>query len=151
MHCRNCGKELVGDPEICVNCGARPAAGTGFCPSCGASVTPLAEICIKCGTRVSGTPAAAVVAEPSDISPKSRTAATLLAFFLGTFGGHRFYLGKTGTAVVMLLLGIIGIATTFFVIGYVFLTVVWIWAIIDFIFCIIGRMRDKEGRLVEKW
>lgn len=151
MFCRNCGKELVGNPEICVGCGAKPNVGSGFCPSCGAAVTPLAEICIKCGTRVSGTAAVADVA-PTDISPKSRTAATLLAFFLGTFGGHRFYLGKTGTAVGMLLLGIVGWATVWvFGVGVVLLTAVGIWALIDFIFCIIGRMKDKEGRLVEKW
>ena len=45
------------------------------------------------------------------ISSKSRLATTLLAFFLGSFGAHRFYLGKIGTAVTMLVLTIIGYAT----------------------------------------
>jgi len=29
-----------------------------------------------------------------NVSPKSRLAATLLAFFVGELGVHRFYLGK---------------------------------------------------------
>ena len=43
-----------------------------------------------------------------DISPKSRRSTALLAFFLGVFGAHRFYIGKTRTALVMLLLSIAG-------------------------------------------
>lgn len=36
---------------------------------------------------------------------KSVTTAYLLWFFLGLFGGHRFYLGKTGSGVLFLLTG----------------------------------------------
>ena len=52
MFCRNCGKELIGNPEICPGCGARPMKGTSFCSNCGAPTTPLTEICPKCGVRV---------------------------------------------------------------------------------------------------
>jgi len=52
MFCRNCGKELIGTPEICPNCGARPLTGTNFCPSCGSPTTPMSEICVKCGARL---------------------------------------------------------------------------------------------------
>ena len=52
MFCRNCGKELIGSPEICINCGAKPMSGTSFCPGCSAPTTPLTEICTKCGARV---------------------------------------------------------------------------------------------------
>jgi hypothetical protein len=51
MFCRNCGKELTASPEICIDCGAKPMAGTGFCPGCGAPTTPLTEICTRCGVR----------------------------------------------------------------------------------------------------
>ena len=39
----------------------------------------------------------------SDISPKSRLVALLLCFFLGPLGVHRFYVGKIGTGILMLL------------------------------------------------
>ena len=55
MFCRNCGKELIGTPEICPNCGARPMSGPSFCPNCGAQTTPLTEICMKCGARIKET------------------------------------------------------------------------------------------------
>lgn len=69
------------------------------------------------------------------VSDKSRLAVTLFAFFLGIFGAHRWYLGKTGTAIAMLLtLGGLGV-----------------WALVDFIMAVSGQMRDKEGRLIAKW
>ena len=52
MFCRNCGKELIGTPEICLGCGAKPLAGTSFCNACGAQTNSLAEICVKCGARL---------------------------------------------------------------------------------------------------
>lgn len=54
MFCRNCGKELIGSPEICPSCGARPMRGNSFCSNCGAPTTPLTEICPKCGAWVIG-------------------------------------------------------------------------------------------------
>jgi len=85
------------------------------------------------------------------VSSKSRLAVTLLAFFLGQFGAHRFYLGKIWTAVVMLILTIAGYATIMFTFGYIFLAAVGIWAFVDFIFAVIGKMKDKEGKLITKW
>jgi len=70
-----------------------------------------------------------------EVSPKSRLAVTLFAFFLGEFGAHRFYLRKWGTAVAMLLtLGGLGI-----------------WATVDFILAVSGIMKDKEGRRIRNW
>ena len=69
------------------------------------------------------------------ISPKSRLAAALLAWFLGIFGIHRFYVGKIGTGVLMIFtLGGLGI-----------------WALIDFIVILVGSFRDKDGRLLLNW
>ena len=70
MFCRNCGKELIGTPEICPNCGAKPMKATSFCFNCGASTTPLTEICMKCGTRVASTryPISIEVEHPEELS-----------------------------------------------------------------------------------
>ena len=92
-----------------------------------------------------------------DISPKSRRATALLAFFLGVFGAHRFYIRKTITAIVMLLLSIAGWAVILRFVGHGFFVAVWfiiavgIWASIDFIVAVTGDMTDKEGRLIQKW
>ena len=49
MHCRNCGKELVGVPDFCKYCGTKPTAGDRFCPYCGAATYQSAVFCTKCG------------------------------------------------------------------------------------------------------
>ncbi len=87
-----------------------------------------------------------------EISPKSRLATVLLALFLGTFGAHRFYIGKTGTAIVMLILSILYLVTVrFWGIMIISLAVVGLWAFIDFIFAVSGIMKDKEGKLIKNW
>ncbi len=69
------------------------------------------------------------------ISEKSRLATSLLAWFLGGIGAHRFYLGKYGTAILMIL--------TFGGLG--------IWALIDAIMAVAGVMKDKNGNLIKNW
>ena len=76
-----------------------------------------------------------------EISKKSRTATFLMAFFLGTLGIHRFYVGKNGTGLIQLLLAISIIGT--FVAG--------IWAIIDCIIILTGNFKDKEDNIIKNW
>jgi len=72
---------------------------------------------------------------PNHDSPKSRLAAGLLCLLFGVFGAHRFYVGKHGTAVLMLFtLGGLGI-----------------WSTVDLIFIAIGAFRDADGRAVRHW
>ena len=146
MFCRNCGKELRGTPEVCVGCGAKPLVGGNFCHACGAATNPLAEICMSCGARLGK-------AVAFGISPKSRLATTLLAFFLGEFGAHRFYTGKIATAIEMLILCIVGYATIWNIgwLGLICLIAVNIWALIDFIYAVLGKMTDRSGRLIKNW
>ena len=120
-----------------------------FCPKCGKETPDNQAFCASCGAPL--TQATAPVAPAAGISPKSRLATTLLAWFLGWAGAHRFYIGKTGTAVVMLLLSIIGFATFWLFVGFVFLGIVYIWSLVDFIFAVVGKMTDKDGLLIEKW
>jgi TM2 domain-containing membrane protein YozV len=146
MFCRNCGKELIGTPEFCVGCGAKPLAGNKFCQACSAPTDPMAAVCLKCGAGLGQSKSIS-----GDVSPKSRLITTLLAFFLGHFGAHRFYLGKIGTAVTMLVLAIVGYVTMFIVVGFFFLAAVGIWSLIDFIMAIAGTIKDKDGKVVKNW
>lgn len=42
---------------------------------------------------------------------KNKIVAILLAYFLGTFGAHKFYLGKTKQGILFILFSITGIPT----------------------------------------
>ena len=69
------------------------------------------------------------------VSERSRLAAALMAFFLGWLGVHRFYVGKIGTAILMVLtVGGFGI-----------------WATIDLIMILAGAFTDDDGRPLRVW
>jgi TM2 domain-containing membrane protein YozV len=71
----------------------------------------------------------------SQISDKSRLVTLLFVVLLGFLGVHRFYVGKIGTGILMVLtLGGLGI-----------------WALIDLIFIAVGSFRDKEGKRIYRW
>ncbi len=70
-------------------------------------------------------------------SNRSKIAAGLLAFFLGTLGIHRFYLGHTGTGIAMLLITVLTFGFGAIVTG--------IWALIDMILIFTGSLRDVNG------
>ena len=116
MFCRNCGKELAGTPEYCMNCGARPLIGNKFCHACAVPTNPLAEICIKCGARL--TPQAYTVVSGG----KSKTASVLLAVFLSFWtwlytykkDAWKFWVG-------------LGVSILIFVVAIG----IWVWAIVD--------------------
>ena len=69
------------------------------------------------------------------VSHKSRLAATLLCFFLGLLGIHRFYVGKVGTGIIWLLTG----------------GVFGIGVLIDFIIIVCGSFKDQYGRVLKNW
>lgn len=74
-------------------------------------------------------------------SENLRLVAFLLAFFLGMFGVHRFYVGKTGTGIAQLLLTLSFIGTI----------VSSFWVLIDWIMILSGTFTDKEGLPITKW
>ncbi len=142
---------------FCSKCGTQLSEGSAFCSRCGASVAPVIG----------------QVQPMGDVSPKSRLAVTLLAAFLGWVGAHRFYMGKAGTAVIMLLLGIAPIVCVigmfvvaavyveqedapvlfwvFYGLAYVFGFAVGIWALVDFIIAVTGNFKDSKGKPIKKW
>ncbi|MDR0762239.1 MAG: NINE protein [Campylobacteraceae bacterium] len=63
-----------------------------FCSECGNIIKAKAEICPKCGVR-----------QRLASESKNRINAALFAVFLGGFGAHKFYLGKTGQGILYLI------------------------------------------------
>jgi TM2 domain-containing membrane protein YozV len=74
---------------------------------------------------------------------KDPAVAYLLWFFLGGFGGHRFYMGKTGSAVGLLCLTVISGLLTIVLIGFIGLIATGIWCLID-LFLIGGWVRSHN-------
>ena len=77
---------------------------------------------------------------------KSSGISYLLWFFLGGFGAHRFYLGRTGSAIAMLVIYIVSWILTFVAIGAIGLIVIGIWWIVD-AFLIPGMVRKNNEAL----
>ncbi|HWZ65120.1 MAG TPA: TM2 domain-containing protein [Steroidobacteraceae bacterium] len=95
------------------------------CRACGKEIHESARTCPQCGA-----PQAVATASDKRILP-----AFLLCFFLGWTGAHRFYVGKIGTGILMLLTG--GV-----------LGVLWL---IDFIMIIVGAFTDEAGNKITEW
>ncbi|HEX3680592.1 MAG TPA: TM2 domain-containing protein [Galbitalea sp.] len=85
---------------------------------------------------VTAPPAGSVPAYGGRISPKSRTVASILGFFLGGLGIDRFYLGNIGMGVAKLLLGWLTCG---------------IWPLIDWIVILAGAAHDGDGLPVTNW
>ena len=69
------------------------------------------------------------------MSEKKILPVLLLCLFVGWLGVHRFFVGKIGTGILMIV--------TFGGLG--------IWVLIDLIMIIIGSFTDKEGNKITQW
>lgn len=73
-------------------------------------------------------------------SDRNKIVAALLAFFIGTLGVHRFYLGRTGSGIAMLVLSctLIGLLVT------------GPWALVDFVRYLIMSDEDFDRRYARR-
>lgn len=67
---------------------------------------------------------------------KNKWIAFLLAFLAGTLGLHRFYVGKIGSGVAMIILTFTGIGVL----------ISAPWALIDLIMILTGGFKDKDNK-----
>lgn len=106
--------------SYCSKCGAECQAGDLFCKACGNSMA-------------TGSVAINPTSTAMTKSQRSPITALFLCMYLGFFGIHRFYTGKIGTGILMLVtLGGLGI-----------------WAMIDLVTIASSKFTDKEGRYLE--
>jgi TM2 domain-containing membrane protein YozV len=108
-----------------------------FCYSCGTKISKNGAFCPKCGAKQGGAgePPAKGQAQGAVVTGSVNLnflTLLLLCIFLGYFGGHRFYVRKTGTGVLMLLTG----------------GGLGIWWIVDLITIISGKFKDKDGNVI---
>lgn len=126
MICKNCNAEIPEDSLLCPNCG-QPANGEPVVSSTGSAI------------NISG-------------KPKSKLVAGLLAFFIGTFGIHNFYLGYNKKGFIQLGLtaaSLILSCCTFGVSLFIYIGV-WIWSIADCVMIFIGKINvDANGISLE--
>lgn len=133
MFCKNCGAEINENAVACMTCGFGKGTGEKFCANCGKEINPGAAICVNCGAAVKA------VANGVNGEQKSKLVAVLLAFFLGGFGIHDFYLGYTKYGIIKIVLTV----CTGFGGG--------IWALIDFIRLLTGSLSaDANGVELKK-
>ena len=99
------------------------AQETKFCKECGQKIAKKAVVCPHCGCQIEeinqGAQAAPQIVinnsnqnqqnQSMNVAPTMRArnkwTALLLCFFIGVFGAHKFYEGKTGMGIVYLFTG----------------------------------------------
>jgi len=142
----------MADEKKCFSCGSPIEKAVGVCPECGAIQNSLKS---TMPVEVYST-----LVTPTKTSPKNWIIALLLCIFLGTVGGHRFYVGKTGTAILMTAFSLCGYGgilffMTIFPLPFLLLimsicySVITIWWFIDLICICTGTYKDKQGYLLK--
>lgn len=82
-----------------------------------------------------------VPGQRENVSERKVLVAFLLAWFLGPLGIHRFYAGRTGSGIAMLLL-------TLTLVG---MLITGIWVLVDLIILACGNFRDGDGLMMKEW
>jgi TM2 domain-containing membrane protein YozV len=112
----------MNDPSFCAQCKATLKPKAPFCPICGAPIT----FTLPPQSISENTPVKPIIRIRS---PKSGKIALLLNILFGVLGGHRFYVGKRWSGLLMLVTGgCIGIGV-----------------LLDLIWIVNNKFTDKQG------
>lgn len=120
MYCRNCGRRVDDERELCQECSAQKENNN-----------------VASGAINSNTSTAQVNNEA-----KSKVAAGLFGIFLGCFGVHNFYLGFTGKAVAQLLITVLSCGVLSGISG--------LWGLIEGILILAGSQTTDANGVVLK-
>ena len=155
--CKNCGQSMNPNAAVCTFCGFAAGTGQNFCVNCGKQTVAGAAICINCGFSVQGAQGYGTTVPPGS-EQKSKMVAGLLGIFLGAFGVHNFYLGKTLFAIIHLILGVLGMLSFcvgsrmwfggggYTSIGLLFIMGSGIWGLVEGILILTGHTKtDAKG------
>lgn len=136
MYCKTCGEKYENESAIiCVKCGAKRGVGTKYCHKCGKELMGTEVACLQCGESTC-----------PDEMKRSKIVAGLLGIFLGQFGIHNFYLGKTNLGVIQLSVGLgslILAPCTFGITAFAWFGIA-IWGFVEGIMILTGHI-DKDG------
>lgn len=159
MYCAHCGKEIKDDAAFCPECGAAvykkegeaaPAAPEdgNFNAAFDAGPAPQPDYA-QGNPNPNPDPGAGYVytppmpdpnyaqgspnPQPQKKSSRSKIAAGLLGIFLGGWGIHNFYLGKTSMGVIQIVVTLVtcGIGS--------------LWGFVEGIMCLCGQVTDVDG------
>ena len=83
---------------------------TKFCKHCGKTILKEAVVCVNCGLQVEELKQERIIINNSSshrysYREKNKWIAFALCAFLGGFGGHKFYEGKIGLGILYLFTG----------------------------------------------
>ena len=99
--CNKCGAVVKDGDVFCSACGAACAIEESVCcKACGTEMKIGDNFCKKCGADRNGNQK---VHQAKTVGQRSKLIAGLLGIFVGGFGIHNFYLGKTGLAVTQII------------------------------------------------
>jgi len=82
-----------------------------------------------------------------DANKKTALIAYLLWFFAGYLGAHRFYLGRTISGLIMLVLFLLSCVGMLILVGFIGLAVIGLWWLIDG-FLIPGMISAANNKLI---
>jgi TM2 domain-containing membrane protein YozV len=151
--CPQCGAQLEANARFCGGCGFDTYASQGG-GAYGGSAGMGAQFGANPGGGMYGNSAPQYGQNPGGnyggyqqpSTQKSKLAAGLLGIFLGHLGIHNFYLGFKGKAITQLVLSIVGYATSWLLIGFVFLAISGIWGLVEGIRILTGGIaHDANG------